>query len=463
MSANIKKFEKSYYIKWAISIFLGAIFLFIPEQGVYTYNVKVFLAITVLSLALVAFELVGELVVGIALPSFYAFFNVASADVIFSPWVGTTMMLFMGGLFFAATLDDCGLLRRTALLIMCKAKGSYMTMLMGLLTVGIVLNFMTSGRAYIMIGPLGVGLCMALNSRGNRVGAAIALACMIGTCTSHVFIYAAGSWAVINKMGAAYISSNDITPLTMLIHCWPMIIVCFLTMFIIGKWYKPTENLPEVTYFQEELAKMGKMSREEKWNFVMMAIVMIYIFTTSIHGLDINYAFCLIPWMVYLPGINAATAQTLKKANIGTVVFAAGCMGIGTVASSLGLGGVLVEVLKEMMHGGSSPFMLITIVFWVVFALNFLMTPLAIFALITEPLFSLVTSLGFSPIPFAYAIAALSEAIILPYEYIPYLIIYAFGMIKMKDFIILNAFRSMMVFGGYLLLVVPYWMLIGLF
>ena len=65
-------------------------------------------------------------------------------------------------------------------------------------------------------------------------------------------------------------------------------------------------------------------------------------------------------------------------------------------------------------------------------------------------------------VPFAYAVNACSEAIIFPYEYVPYLVVYAFGMISMKDFIKYNIMRSAIFFVGFLLVLVPYWMLIGL-
>lgn len=456
--------DKGTLIKWAVSIVLAGIFLLIPEQGIYTYNVKMFMAITVFCLAVVAMELLGEYAVGILLPSLYCFFNVAPAATIFSPWVGTTMMLFFGAMFFAATLENCGLLHRVALWIMCKLKGNYILLLLAIMMVGVVLNLMTSGRGYLVIGALAFGLCKSLNAIGTRVGAAIAVSAMVGSCTSHVFSYAAGSWAVIKQMGAEFISNTDITPLGMILHNWPMFFVCVLIVVVIGKIYKPEGGtLGDVSYLQYELDNLGKMSREEKWNLVMMMLVLVYIFTVDWHGLNINYAFMIIPWMVLLPGIKAADAKTVRSVNTAPIIFAAACMGIGTVASSLGLGNVLVDMLSTLMHGSTSPVVLIAIVFIIVFGLNFLMTPLAIFALITAPLLTLAVNLGFSPIPFAYAICGLSEAIILPYEYIPYLIIYSFGMIKMKDFIVLNALRSVMVFLGYLVLLVPYWMFIGLF
>ena len=61
-----------------------------------------------------------------------------------------------------------------------------------------------------------------------------------------------------------------------------------------------------------------------------------------------------------------------------------------------------------------------------------------------------------------YAINACSEAIILPYEYVPYLIVYSFGMISMKDFFKINVLRSVVILGSFLFILVPYWTLIGL-
>ena len=450
-------------VKWAIVIAVSAVFLFIPEQGIYTYSVKMFLCITVFGLGLVALDLVGELVVGILLPSLYVIANVAPLQTIFSPWVGTTMMLLFGAMFFAASLEECGLLQRISLLIFARVKGNFTALLMAVYLVGIVLNLTTSGRGYLVIGILAIGLCTSIKEVGTRAGAAIGLAAMIGTCSSHAFLYTAGNWSVIKQMGAAYLSDGDVTVLGMLGHNWPMLFVCALIVFLISKWYKPESEVPgEITYFKEKLAEMGPITRREKWNLIMLAMVLVYIFTVDLHHLSINYAFMIIPWIVFLPGINAADRKTLKKVNLSLVVFAAACMGVGTVASSLGLGAVFISAFQSILGGETNPIVIIGVVFLLVFVLNFLMTPLAIFSVLTEPLLAMAVGMGFNAIPFAYSIAALSEAIILPYEYVPYLIIYSFGMMKMKDFIVLNSFRSLLFVAGFLLIQVPYWMLIGL-
>jgi di/tricarboxylate transporter len=210
---------------------------------------------------------------------------------------------------------------------------------------------------------------------------------------------------------------------------------------------------------------MGKDRKKESlWAVCLrgsMIALVLYAFTYSIHGLDLNLGLAIIPWLVYLPFINGADEQTAARMNWQMVFFIASCMSIGTVASSLGLGTVIADTCKVLLQGSSSPYAILFIIFAIVFVLNFIMTPLAIYSLISAPILMLVTQLGLEPAAFAYAISACSEAIILPYEYVPYLIVYAFGMISMKDFIKWNIFRSIVFFGGIFVVLVPYWYLIG--
>lgn len=264
------------------------------------------------------------------------------------------------------------------------------------------------------------------------------------------------------KMAEGHIGPTDVTPLSIILHNWPLFFVSVFILFLTSKMFKPEEGLGEIVYFEEQLKNMGAVTRVEKANAVMLAVLLVYIFTIQIHKLDINLGFAIIPFMVYLPFVNGADSSVVKEVNYSVILFVAACMGIGTVASHLGLGVALMEVCGSLLHGSTSPMALMAIVFTIVFGLNFLMTPAAIIALIIEPIILLATSMGYSAVPFAYAVNACSEAIIFPYEYVPYLVVYAFGMISMKDFIKYNIMRSAIFFVGFLLVLVPYWMLIGL-
>lgn len=172
--------------------------------------------------------------------------------------------------------------------------------------------------------------------------------------------------------------------------------------------------------------------------------------------------FAIIPFLLYLPGINGAEFETALKTNFEMLFFIASCMAIGTVATQLGLADELANLCMTLLHGNDNIIVVLTVVFVVVFILNFLMTPMAIWSILTVPLLSIAVNMGYNPLPFAYAVNAVAEAILLPYEYVPYLVIYGFGLMKFKDFLVFNAIRSVLVLAGVVLVLTGYWHIIGL-
>ena len=159
-----KTIDRSQIIKWAIVAAVTAVCIIIPEQGIYTHEVKMFFAVTVFGLAMSAFELMPDLFVAIILPAGWTLFKVAPAANIFSPWVGTMIFMILGAFVMAATLDDCGILKRIAYSLMYKVKGSYFSLLAGLMVCGVIINVLTSGRGYLIMAVLGAGLCIAMKN-----------------------------------------------------------------------------------------------------------------------------------------------------------------------------------------------------------------------------------------------------------------------------------------------------------
>lgn len=465
MGESIRKMGRTEKIGWIVTLVLTLACLVVPEQGIYTLTFKKFLAITVFCLSLAAFELVPNIMIAILFPALYLFTKCAPAQVILSPWLGTTAIMLMGIFFMVATLNASGLLRRIAFKMMCLANGSYLKILMMVFFVGVVLNIATSGNSSIIMAAICLGLCISLNEVKGRIGAGLASAVMIGCCTSHAYTFQAAVWGVINQMAEGYV--DTVTPFPMMMHTWPLFIVSIVMVCVAYKMFSLNDDqkamFENVTYFKDELNKMGHITRREKVNLIMLLAILVYMFTTPLHGMDLNLGFALIPWIVYLPFVNGADHNTLKSVQWDMPFFIMACMGIGTVAGSLGMSDAITTVCMNLLGDSTSVFSVLSIVFFIVFGLNFLMTPLAIIALITQPLIGIAASIGISPLPFLYAVNACSEAILLPYEYVPYLVVYGFGMISMKDFIKFNFVRSIIFFGGFLLLLVPYWMLIGLF
>lgn len=104
---------------------------------------------------------------------------------------------------------------------------------------------------------------------------------------------------------------------------------------------------------------------------------MTFIFTQSIHKIDVLWGFAVIPFLMYLPGLKVADETDLKNVNWSMIFFAAGCLSIGTVAGAIGIGELVGRIAVPLMEGKSHALILF-MVYVAYFILNFVMTPMAI-------------------------------------------------------------------------------------
>lgn len=350
--------------------------------------------------------------------------------------------------------------------IMAKVNGNYWALLYGIFFTGAILTLLTFGlMSHIIMAALCLGLCKALKVLDTKFSAVIAMAVMLGTCASHCFVYNASAYAVIGSLAGGLLNMNElgINALTVTLHNWPMMLVCMFTLWVIGKWYYEKRTLESKAYFEEQLQLMGPIRKNEKAVGIVMILMLLFLFTQSWHKLDCNLAFMFLPWLLFLPGIDSADGDTIKAVNWEMLLFFAACLSIGMIAGSMELGQVIVDFVTPILAvSGSSLTVIVGTVFAVIFGLNFLLTPTAIWALITQPLILIAQSLDIGALPIVYALVHCSEAIIFPYEYVPYLLVFSFGMISMKDFIKMSIVRCIIYALGLMLLLIPYWHLIGI-
>lgn len=456
------KMTKSDMIKWLITLVVTAAIFIIPSGGLYTIEMKKFLVITVFALFIIAFEFFPSAVMVILLPVLYIVFGVASVDVVMSPWLSETMLLILGAFMLAAILSETGVLTRVAYYLMSLVNGSYMKLMLAVFFVGVILTFLTFGNGHLILAPLCAGLCIALHVMKNKMGAGIAMACMIGTCTSHTFTYPIQNYAVITGSAAGLADETyaNLTLVTAVVDNIPMFFVALITVIIIAKWYKPDEELENTDFCKQQLAKLGTMSAKEKKSAIILVLTIAYTILAPFFGLNMNWGFMLIPWLAFFPIVRCADKDTFKFMNWEMVFFMSGCMAIGSVAASLGFSTIMSNLLGTVFSSNSIT-VSFALLFGLIFLMNFLMTPMAIWALIAAPVMQMALDLGLSQLPFMYSLLSFTEAIVLPYEYAPYLIVYAFGMIRMGDFIKLNVLRCVLFFAGFLLILIPWWKLLG--
>ena len=453
--------SKSDKIKWLITIVVTLAILFIPTNDVYTKQMSLFFSITVFCLFLMAFEFFEPIVVSIILPILYIQFKVATVNVAMSSWLNTIMYMVVGAYFLANALDESHILRRIALVILTKSGGKWIGLLFAVFLAGVAISICTFGIGYIVVATLCVGIIKSMGMKmPSKETAMICFACMLGCCSSRCFIYAPSTYAIVIAQGQLIDPTFNITPVQAFTHNIPMFIVSVITLIIVNKLWKCDKNIQSVDFFKHELTAMGSMSLREKKATVFLLVFFALLLTGPVTGLDANILFALAPWVLILPGVNVATTKSIHGLNWQNVFFIASCMSIGTVASALGIGNIIASIATPFMQDASN-FTFFGIVFAITFILNFFMTPLAIWSLMSAPLFDLAINIGMAIRPVAYSLVMCSEAIILPYEYVPYLIVYSFGMISMNDFIKINIYRCVLYLLGFMVLQLPFWMLIG--
>lgn len=167
-------------------------------------------------------EIVPTIMVSVLMPCIWILFKVTMIDVILSSWVNTTMLMVVGALFMAASLEQSGLLKRLAFYLMCSVRGSYLGLLYSIGLVTVLLNILTSGRGYIVMITLSLGHCVTMDGIQKNLGAAPTSTAIIGCCTSHIYTFQAITWGVLSQMAKDYVPMGTVNPMSIMLHNWPM-------------------------------------------------------------------------------------------------------------------------------------------------------------------------------------------------------------------------------------------------
>ena len=97
MSANTSSINKGALIKWGINIIIPLILFLIPETDVYTYQVKMFLIVTIAGILMVAFEQVNLMAVSMLFPIGYMVTGLVPMEVAYSAWLQTMPLSNVAG------------------------------------------------------------------------------------------------------------------------------------------------------------------------------------------------------------------------------------------------------------------------------------------------------------------------------------------------------------------------------
>lgn len=452
----------SYWIKWIISAVLTLILVCLPTNDVFTGSIKAFAAITVFFICMVAFGLFkSNLIPAIILMFAYTFLSDLGTAT--SGWGKDAPWIVLSAFIITQIMGRTNLLKRIAYRIVLLTGGSYTGICIGFYIVGLVMSVLGNGVAVAIIA-IGYGVVEALNLSGTKGGAGLMITSCNGINEAGLFVMNPGVVTLIYGMAASAVPglSAEMTYGTWFVYTAPYVLFYIGFLILTIKMFKPKEGFSGKDYFRMELSKLGKMTADEKKTAVILAVMIVFLFTNGWHKISLVYGFIGAVVLLFIPGINVGTGEDIKNTNFAFPFFVVACLGIGSVATALGVGEALVGALTPMLSG-VSPLVFLLFIYIIVFLMNFVMTPMAIFSALTVPLATLAMSTGYfnNIFPLVGTMMAGAVNLVMPHASNTTLILYSFGAVSMKDFVknfgikaILNFIWVFVMYG--------YWCLIGL-
>lgn len=449
-------------IKWAICIVLPLIIFFLPETALFTSAFKGFLAVTLLGILMLAFELVPNMVSAIIFPVGYAILNIAPLPTVLGSWTSTTPFVVLCGFWLAVILIRIKLLDRVICIIATKFASSFFGIAVTIYLAGVIAAFITFGGHQMLILAFAFGACQAMNLKPGPEATVLMMSALYACIYAQIFSYYPGVLGLLNGAIIAVAPDKVITWMDNLLLGLPMFFVGIIGIFILCKVFGRSIKSADIKEtYTLKLQELGVMSSDEKKAIVIVGALFIFLITSKLHGIATDFGIIITPLLFYLPGINIGKQEDVGKINFDMVFLILGCMAIGAAGGYIGLGDILSAYVVPLL-GDSSAIGLIAFVFFFCAIFNLLLTPFAIYAAFSAAFAQIAFSMGINPAVIMITMIIAGDTIFLPYEHNSGLMSYAFGMMSMKDF-----FKASLVRGGIqtialLAIMIPYWHISGI-
>lgn len=452
-------------INWFFALAVSILILLIPSTESFTPAIKGFFAITFWAIYTMATNIISSNFTAAILPVLYVLFKVAEPAKAFAPWTTTVIWISFGGIIIANILMTTGLARRIAYYSILKAGGSFTGVLIGIMIAGIIINpFVPSVMGKMaMIVPIAIAICEALELKPKSRGAtAVMMAAFLAIATPRIG-FLTGDGGILMMLGIVTDITQESLSWTQYAYHNLLFSLIFsaVSIALVILLLKPEKELENTEIIREKYNELGKMSADEKKVVVILIATITALVTDSIHNIDAAWIFMLIGLTCFLPGVDLMDEKKLGKLNFKILLFVAGCMSIGTVATACGAGKWLGNILFPYLTG--SPLYTTLATWFLGVALNFCLTPLAAIASFTAPITEVCVEAGLNPLPVIYAFLQGLDQYLLPYEFAGLLFVYSYGYMSMKH--MLKVIGPRLVLSGILIALIayPYWKFIGLY
>ena len=457
------KYDRSFWIKIAVTFGIPVIIWLLPTNEIFTREMRMAIALTFWFLAWAAFELSDLSVPSLLWPILLIIAGVCSAQVVYSPYLSSSVPGCIGCLLLANILDRIGLLRRIAFWIARKSGGTFNKAVYGVFLAGFVVSILTFASGCVIVAALCYGMCKSLGLVKQKEGAVIMMTGMLAASTTRMFLY----YPI--TMGAMLSSVQSVDPtfsfgfIELLKYNWPVLIYCLIFVGLMLKFATRKDGtLPSgKEFFDAEYQKLGPVTRDEKNGALIVLFVLVWILTNPLHHLDAMYAFVIGSVIFYLPGVGVGKQEDVRNVPLGTILFFASCMAIGSVCVAVGItayvGGVFTPLFADVGTVGA---LFLVLLFGI--AANFAMTPMAMLAGFTGMFYTISLNMGLNPLAAIFVFNHSTDMVFFPYEYLTFLIFYAFGCMTSGQFLKFHAIKNLLYIVFFAVVMIPYWFLVGL-
>ena len=460
-----KKSAKSTLLKYLL-IFVPAIIVYlIPTTESYTEDMKIFFVITLIAIVLWALEVINLIIVALALPVAFILSGIATPGDVYAPWSQDLPYLVLGALILSAVLDESGLMKRLAYWFILRGGGSYGGIIFALSTSGFIIAFLVPGSLarIALFASMAFGIIKAVGFEKHSKGAVGLLFGAYNAAVTASFISLTGiePMLVFNSQLVS-MGQEGVSWLGYILHNGPITILwTYFMAFVIIKMFKPEKSIEGKEYFREQYKALGSFSFKEKKVSIILLLLVILLATSSLHGIALGWIFIGMTFLTFLPGLNLADDNTMKKTNFGMIFFITATMAIGQVSTIVGAGQFIADSLTPIMSLGGQYYTVLATWFLSV-GINFVLTPFAASATLAIPLAELASSLNMSPLPLAYSLVHGLYQLLLPYESTLPLLLFSYMFMTYKQFFKYFSVQMVLNFIFLAIIAIPYWYLIGL-
>lgn len=460
---NMATINKKQLIGWIISFALAVVPFLIPVGGLYTAQMRIFLAVTLFCIAVIAFELMHTAAVALLMPVGWCLTGSATFAQAFSAWSSSNVWIALGAMIFMLIVQNTGLLTRLGLWAIIKAKANFSSMIWMLFFACNLVTFVGFGMAALLGFALAFTLYTSLKLKPtDRESIVIVLTALLGTITSVTYVYCPISVSLINASAGAVMPGFNLLWYEILLYCFPVLFINMFTIWLFLLWYKrgkKSESLSienALAQFQKQKDDLGVFSLNEKKATVLLSFIAVYMCTQPFHGLDAAYGFILGVIIAFLPGVNLGTTACVKEIPWDNIFLVASFLSLGTIATALGFNNIAVTYFAPLVAQMGEYWSLLGTLLLGSLA-NFVVSPFAMLALLPAPIVEYCNAVGYEVMGHIMSFYIARDIVFLPYEYPGYLILFSFGMIKMPEMIKVCTIKTLILLAGFIVVLMPFW------